>query len=33
MVVVVDYDSNFIATMIFTDSFVISQERKRMHAL
>jgi hypothetical protein len=33
LVVVVDYDNNFIATMVFTNSFVTSLGRKRMHVL
>jgi hypothetical protein len=33
LVVVVDCDSNFIATMVFANSFVISLGRKRMHVL
>jgi hypothetical protein len=33
LVVVVDCDSNFIATMVFTNSYVTSLGRKRMHVL
>jgi hypothetical protein len=33
MVVVVNCDSNFISTMVFTNSFVTSLGRKRMHVL
>jgi hypothetical protein len=33
MVVVVDCDGNFIATMVFINSFVTSLGRKRMHVL
>jgi hypothetical protein len=33
MVVVVNCDSNFISTMVFTKSLVTSLGRKRMHVL
>jgi hypothetical protein len=33
MVVIVNYDSSFISTMVFTNSFVTSQGIKIMHVL